>query len=92
MPDGFASPGFADSGWGAAAEPATYGGGPWSGDVRPPKRTPRPAPLLRREFEVGKRVRDATLYLAAGGYANVSLNGRPGSPTTTAPSSTPPST
>jgi alpha-L-rhamnosidase len=79
VPDGFASPGFDDSGWGNAVELATYGSGPWGGNVRPPTRTPRPAPLLRREFEVAPRVRAATLYLATGGYANVSLNGRPAS-------------
>ncbi|MBB4908535.1 family 78 glycoside hydrolase catalytic domain [Actinophytocola algeriensis] len=79
VPDGFAGPGFDDSGWDSAAVLTTYGGAPWGSQVRPPKQTPRPAPLLRREFEVGKRVRDATLYLAAGGYANVSLNGRPAS-------------
>lgn len=85
VPDGFAAPDFDDSGWGAAAELATYGGSPWGSQVRPPTRTPRPAPLLRREFEVGERVRDATLYLAAGGYANVSLNGRPASDQVLAP-------
>lgn len=77
VPDGFAGPDFDDSGWGNAVVLTTYGGAPWGDQVRPPERTPRPAPLLRREFEVGKQVRDATLYLAAGGYANVSLNGRP---------------
>jgi alpha-L-rhamnosidase len=84
-PDGFTGPDFDDSGWDDAVALATYGGGPWGSQVRSPTRTPRPAPLLRREFDVRDRVRDATLYLAAGGYANVSLNGRPASDQVLAP-------
>ncbi len=58
---------------------APYGQGPWGSNVRPPRDEVRPAPLLRREFTVSGQVRNATLYLAAGGYANVSLNGAPAS-------------
>jgi len=79
FPADFWEPGFDDSGWGPAAQLATYGGGPWGNNVRPPRDEARPAPLLRREFVVTGPVRNATLYLAAGGYANVSLNGAPAS-------------
>jgi alpha-L-rhamnosidase len=79
FPADFWQPAFDDSGWGAAAQLATYGGGPWGRNVRPPRDEARPAPLLRREFAVSGPVRNATLYLAAGGYANVSLNGEPAS-------------
>ncbi|GAB3430702.1 family 78 glycoside hydrolase catalytic domain [Actinophytocola sediminis] len=79
VPADFARPEFDDSAWANATEIADYGSGPWGDQVRPPTREPLPAPLLRREFEVDAQVRDATLYLAAGGYANVSLNGRPAS-------------
>ncbi|AWB92107.1 alpha-L-rhamnosidase [Aeromicrobium chenweiae] len=38
---------------------------------------PAAAPLMRKEFTVDKPVRNATYYVAAGGYADVSLNGAP---------------
>ena len=79
FPEDFWQPAFDDSSWGTAAQLATYGGGPWGRNVRPPRDEARPAPLLRREFAVTGPVRNATLYLAAGGYANVSLNGAPAS-------------
>ena len=47
--------------------------------MRAPRDAARPAPLLRREFAVSGRVRNATLYYAAGGYADFSLNGEPAS-------------
>lgn len=77
FPADFARPDLDDSGWDGAVELAAYGSGPWGSGVRPPTRDPLPAPLLRKELEVGPRLERATLYLAAGGYANVSLNGRP---------------
>lgn len=73
----FFAPGFDDSSWGPAVAQAQYGGSPWGRNVRPPKRDARPAPLLRKEFDVGGAVRNATVYVAAGGYADVSLNGGP---------------
>ena len=79
FPADFWQPAFDDSGWGTAAQLATYGDGPWGRNVRPPRDEARPAPLLRREFAVTGPVRNATLYLAAGGYADVSLNGAPAS-------------
>ncbi|MET4677952.1 alpha-L-rhamnosidase [Luteibacter sp. ME-Dv--P-043b] len=36
-----------------------------------------PAPLLRRAFHVDAEVARATLYVAAGGYADLSIDGRP---------------
>lgn len=38
---------------------------------------PAAAPLMRKEFTVDGDVRSATYYVAAGGYADVSLNGAP---------------
>lgn len=35
----------------------------------------KPAPLMRKEFSVSKPVAHATYYVAAGGYADVTLNG-----------------
>lgn len=72
-----ARPDLDDSGWEQAAQIAAYGSGPWGSGVRLPTPDPLPAPLLRKELEVRAGLRRATLYLAAGGYAHVSLNGRP---------------
>ena len=85
FPADFARPDLDDSGWDQAAEIAAYGSGPWGNGVRLPTLEPLPAPLLRREIEVGPRLERATLYLAAGGYANVSLNGRPADESVLAP-------
>jgi len=74
---GFEQPGFDDSAWGNAVVQATYGSGPWGSGVRAPVPTPNAAPLLRKEFEITGDVETATLYLAAGGYADVTLNGAP---------------
>ena len=46
--------------------------------MRAPQAPRRPAPLLRKEFAVtGRRAPTRRIYFAAGGYANVSLNGEP---------------
>ena len=73
----FADPGLDDSSWPAAVVQAAYGSGPWGTNVRPPVAEPNPAPLLRKEFEIGDDVRAATLFVAAGGYADVTINGEP---------------
>ena len=77
IPAGFEARGFDDSAWPAAAVQAVYGSGPWGGGVRPPTGAVAPAPLLRTEFSVDKPVASARIYVAAGGYADVSLNGKP---------------
>ncbi|HEX2313883.1 MAG TPA: family 78 glycoside hydrolase catalytic domain, partial [Thermomonospora sp.] len=67
--------GYDDSAWPTAKVLAAWGGGQW-GKVYPERPT-RPEPLLRRDFTTsGKRVERARLYAAAGGYADLSLNGR----------------
>ncbi|KAA1420726.1 Bacterial alpha-L-rhamnosidase [Mumia zhuanghuii] len=77
IPAGFEAPGFDDSAWETAKVLAPYGSGQWGNGVRPPKGKTAPAPLLRKEFSVGKNLDAATLYVAAGGYADVTLNGAP---------------
>lgn len=74
---GFQQIAFDDSGWGNAVQQAVYGSGPWGSGVRLPKPAPAAAPLLRKDFGVDGPVATATLFLAAGGYADVSLNGEP---------------
>ncbi|TYL49819.1 Bacterial alpha-L-rhamnosidase [Nocardioides sp. BGMRC 2183] len=76
VPDGFEAPDFDDSDWANAVVQAAYGSGPWGTGAKP-QQAVTPAPLLRKEFEVSGEVADATLYVAAGGYANASLNGEP---------------
>ncbi|MDQ7905104.1 family 78 glycoside hydrolase catalytic domain [Phytohabitans sp. ZYX-F-186] len=75
VPAGFEAPSYDDSAWGNAVVQAPYGQGPWGSNVRPPRADVRPAPLLRKEFAVDGKLIDATLYYAAGGYAEVFLNG-----------------
>ncbi|MGO2519744.1 MAG: family 78 glycoside hydrolase catalytic domain [Microbacterium sp.] len=77
VPEGFQEPDFDDSGWDAAVVQATYGSGPWGSGVRDPQQKPAAAPLLRKEFTVDGDIAKATIHYAAGGYANVSLNGEP---------------
>ncbi|MEU6854937.1 family 78 glycoside hydrolase catalytic domain [Actinacidiphila alni] len=71
-PDGWTGRDFDDSGWPEARELAVYGGGPWGHGATVP---PAPAPLLRKEFTVGKAVRQARLYAAGAGYHELALNG-----------------
>lgn len=75
--EGFEAPGFDDSTWPAAAVQATYGSGPWGRGVNLPTDPSSAAPLLRKEITLDRPVAAAKLYVAAGGYANVSLNGAP---------------
>ncbi|MDQ2660679.1 MAG: family 78 glycoside hydrolase catalytic domain, partial [Actinomycetota bacterium] len=77
VPAGFEAPGFDDSAWAQAVVQAVYGSGPWGSGVRLPVEPPAAAPLLRKEFTVDRAVATAKIYVAAGGYANVSLNGAP---------------
>jgi alpha-L-rhamnosidase len=76
VPPGFEQPDFDDDEWSQAAVQAPYGSGPWGSNVAPEAEV-APAPLLRKEFEIDGAVADATLFVAAGGYANASLNGAP---------------
>ncbi len=75
IPADFADPAFDDSAWSTAVVQAAFGSGPWGTQVRDPAAPVEPAPLLRKEFEVTGPVAAATIYVAAGGYADVSLNG-----------------
>ena len=54
---------------------ADWGDSQWIGRDR--TRPATPAPLLRKEFSVRDGVTSAKIYVAAGGYADMSLNGAP---------------
>ena len=51
-PDGWQQPSFDDTAWTPARELATYGSGPWGGNVSLP---PQPSPYLRKEFNAQSR-------------------------------------
>ncbi len=74
-PAGWERSDFDDSSWAAARTLATWGSGPWGDRARvlPPT---APAPLLRTEFAVAGRVKEARLYYSSPGYGELSLNGR----------------
>ncbi|MET7596885.1 MULTISPECIES: family 78 glycoside hydrolase catalytic domain [unclassified Streptomyces] len=71
---GWQQPEFDDGRWERAAVLAPYGQGPWGDGVTVPA-PERPAPLLRREFDVPKPVARARLYLSGLAYYDAELNG-----------------
>ncbi|GAB3403415.1 hypothetical protein GCM10027515_14390 [Schumannella luteola] len=79
IPAGFEKPGFDDADWAAVNVIAPYGQGAWGSGVRAPADPAAPAPLLRTEFVLDGTPANATLFFAAGGYADFRLNGAPAS-------------
>lgn len=73
--DGWQQPDFDDSRWAAAKVLAPYGEGPWGTGVQVPA-AEQPAPLLRREFQVGKPISRARLYISGLAYYEAEINGR----------------
>ena len=71
---GWEQPDFDDSGWTAALVLAPYGQGPWGSGVAVAA-PEAPAPLLRREFTLRKRVSRARLYISGLAYYVAELNG-----------------
>ncbi|MET8761874.1 family 78 glycoside hydrolase catalytic domain [Lentzea sp. NPDC004782] len=70
---GWQTPGFDDSAWLPATVYDPYGQGPWGANVTVKE---QPAPLLRKEFTVGKPVRRARLYISGLAYHETEINGR----------------
>ncbi|WP_052697840.1 family 78 glycoside hydrolase catalytic domain [Luteibacter yeojuensis] len=66
----------ASAAFGTALDDAGWGGARWIGKA---DAASLPAPLLRRPFHVAGPVARATLYVAAGGYADMTLDGKPAS-------------
>ncbi|QDE41179.1 hydrolase [Luteibacter pinisoli] len=64
----------ATSVFGTALDASGWAGAQWIGKA---DAASLPAPLLRRRFHVDGAVSRATLYVAAGGYADMSVDGRP---------------
>lgn len=71
---GWQQPEFDDRGWADAVVLAPYGEGPWGGNVS--VAVEHPAPVLRREFSLGKAVSAARLYVSGLAYYEATLNGR----------------
>ncbi|KAK7031487.1 bacterial alpha-L-rhamnosidase-domain-containing protein [Favolaschia claudopus] len=77
-PSGWQAADFNDGSWAAASSEGTYGVGPWNTNVNIQDALgEHPAPLLRGKFSVSKQVTRAHLYYSAGGYATITLNGKP---------------
>jgi len=72
-PAGWEQPAFDDSTWQAARELATYGSGPWGGNVSLPS---QPSPYLRKDFTANANIAQARLYVSALGLYEVSINGQ----------------
>ncbi|WP_395575632.1 family 78 glycoside hydrolase catalytic domain [Streptomyces sp. BK79] len=72
---GWQQPDFDDGDWAAATVLAPYGQGPWGSGVTVAV-PEQPAPLLRREFTVRKKITAARLYLSGLAYYEAHLNGR----------------
>ncbi|KDR75331.1 hypothetical protein GALMADRAFT_211560 [Galerina marginata CBS 339.88] len=80
VPNGFQLTSFDDSTWGSPSSLGAYGVAPWNTGVSiADPLGEHPAPLMRKEFTVAKQISFARLYYAAGGYASISINGKPAS-------------
>lgn len=73
-PAGWHEPGFDDSAWTAARDLGAVGREPW-GEVRIAEDRRLPARYLRREFDVAKPIRRATLFASGLGWSEYFLNG-----------------
>ncbi|KAF7295965.1 hypothetical protein MKEN_01411100 [Mycena kentingensis (nom. inval.)] len=79
-PSNWQTPTFNDASWAAANVLGKFGIGPWNSDVSiPDPLGEHPAPLLRKKFSLSgsKTVSQARVFYAAGGYASITLNGKP---------------
>jgi alpha-L-rhamnosidase len=72
---GWERPDFDDAMWVPARKLGLVGMGPW-GEVGGPEDRRLPARQLRKEFQVERKVRRATAYLAGLGLSELYLNGR----------------
>ncbi len=75
-PQNWQNLGFNDDNWRAVQVLAPTGEGPWGQINNNVLTTGLPAPYLRRNFEIGGKVKRATAYICGLGYYEMSLNGR----------------
>ena len=73
-PDGWQQPDFRDSGWVAAKDLGSYGMQPW-GEVGFSQERFLPARLLRKEFDVTKKLKRAAVYVSGLGLFEMYVNG-----------------
>ncbi len=74
-PEGWEQPAFADSAWIAAKNLGPNGIKPW-GEICEPEERRLPARWLRKEFQVAKPVRRATVSFSGLGLSELYLNGK----------------
>lgn len=67
---------YDDSKWDHAVEAASFGELPWGDLTQQPE--PKPAPHLRKAFELTKPVKSARAYVCGLGYYHLVVNGKPG--------------
>ncbi|MCE7011355.1 glycoside hydrolase family 78 protein [Kibdelosporangium philippinense] len=72
---GWQQPEFDDSAWTVATVLASYGQGVWGSNVTVSAPEP-PAPLLRKEFAIDKRVTKARLYISGLAYYDATINSK----------------
>jgi alpha-L-rhamnosidase len=72
---GWREAGFAEAGWLKAQKLGPAGMAPW-GEIAGPEDRRLPARMLRREFDVEKKVQRATVYVCGLGLCELYLNGR----------------
>ena len=72
---GWKDAGFAETGWMAAQKLGPAGMAPW-GEITGPEDRRLPARMLRRQFEVEKKVQRATAYVCGLGLYEFYLNGK----------------
>src|ERR1039458_7495589 len=72
---GWMDAGFAETGWMAAQKLGPAGMAPW-GEITGPEDRRLPARMLRRQFEVEKKVQRATAYVCGLGLYEFYLNGQ----------------
>lgn len=73
-PGGWEKGDFDDSSWGNAKELGAYGMAPW-GEVGFSEERALPARLVRKEFEIAKKVKRATAYVSGLGLFELYVNG-----------------
>ena len=65
-----------DSSWGNVDQSVRYGDAPWGTKVSLSSPAARSATVLRKEFEITKKIREAFVYISGLGFFDLSLNGK----------------
>ncbi len=74
-PEGWEKPEFDDSAWKKVDTAIIYGSSPWSNNVAFSSADGSSAPMVRREFEINKKIASARLFATAAGLYVPYING-----------------